>query len=119
MIEIYITPLTHIIILIYFFNFFMFRFFNAKHDQTSFPYKYLKMMIIVVVQLVNLCPAFCNPMDCSTPGFFSSFLLCSQNDLKELLSKLFTSEFSTIPGDVSRNLAVNPPSLKGHRTCLG
>ena len=65
------------------------------------------------------CPALCNPMDCSTPGFSGSFLLLSQNDLKEMLSKLFTSEFSSIPGYVSRNLAVNPLSLKEHGTCLG
>ena len=71
MIEIYITPLTHIIILIYFFNFFMFRFFNAKHDQTSFPYKYLKMMIIVVVQLVNCVRLFATPWTVARQPFLS------------------------------------------------
>ena len=71
MIEIYITPLTHIIILIYFFNFFMFRFFNAKHDQTSFPYKYLKMMIIFVVQLVNCVRLFVTPWTVARQAFLS------------------------------------------------
>ena len=85
-----------------------------------FLYRHLHCSFLFYCYLVaESCPTLCNPRDCSTPGFSGSFLLLSQNDLKEMLSKLFTSEFSSIPGYLSRNLAVNPLSLKGHRTCLG
>ena len=71
MIEIYITLLTHIIILICFFNFLIFRYFNAKHDQTSFPYKYLKTIIVVVVQLVNCVRLFAAPWTVARQAFLS------------------------------------------------